>query len=129
MTVTFGRAKMPIKLYEITLTKAVTNKFSHIKQRTGITPNLMGRVAFLKALEANPILDELKFIDDPGQKIPKDIFFGEDEELMALGFELYLNTHARDIDQRKLLNALVDFGAQQIPLVKSIDYLESVLGS
>ncbi|MBE0469953.1 MAG: hypothetical protein IBX55_10665 [Methyloprofundus sp.] len=46
---------------------------------------------------------------------------------MDLAFELYLKNNAIDIDHRKILNSLVDFGAQQVPLVKTIDDLESIL--
>ena len=62
---------------EITLSTKVTHKFSYIKQKIGVTPNIMARVALLKALEANVAPDLLETPESLSQKIPKDIAFGE----------------------------------------------------
>jgi DNA sulfur modification protein DndE len=106
---------------EITLSRSVTNKFSVIKQRTGITPNLLSRIALMKALESDVELADLKEVVETGQRIPKDIAFGDDLDMYRLALELYANEKGFIGDFKSLVNSLVEHGAQQyIPQVKSI---------
>ena len=111
---------------EIILSKATTNKFALIKQRTGITPNLMGRVALMKSLESYPKLPDLKPMDHQGQRIPKDIFFGDDSDIYELAIELYVNENRFEGDIKELLNMLVEHGAHSIPIVKTLSDLDSL---
>lgn len=112
---------------EVSLSKSVTNKFAMIKQRTGITPNLMGRVALMKAIESNVELINLKPVDSKGQKIPKDIFFGEDSDIYYLALELYIKEKGYAGQSKDLVNMLVDYGAHSIPAIKNISNLDSFI--
>lgn len=105
---------------EVTLSKSVTNKFAVIKQRTGVTPNLLGRIALMKALEDNVQLMDLKPFSEAGQKIPKDIMFGEDADIYRLALELYASEQGFKGDFKTLVNNLIEYGAHSIPQVKSI---------
>ncbi|WP_130537857.1 DndE family protein [Thiomicrorhabdus indica] len=105
---------------EITLSRSVTNKFSVIKQRTGVSPNLLSRVALMKALESDVQLSELKDFIESGQKIPKDIAFGEDSDIYRLALEMYANEQSFTGDFKVLVNNLIEYGAHSIPQVKAI---------
>jgi DNA sulfur modification protein DndE len=106
---------------EITLSRSVTNKFSVIKQRTGITPNLLSRIALMKALESDVELADLKDVVETGQRIPKDIAFGEDVDMYRLAIEFYANEKGFTGDFKNLVNNLIEYGAlQYIPQVKNI---------
>lgn len=112
---------------EVSLSKSATNKFALIKQRTGITPNLMGRVALMKSFESGVKLDALKPVDHFGQKIPREIFFGEEADIYELAVELYAKEHSYDGDIKDLVNMLVDNGAHSIPAIKNISDLEFLM--
>lgn len=112
---------------EVSLSKGATQKFSLIKQRTGITPNLMGRVALMKSLESGVKVVDLKPVESVGQKIPKDIFFGDDSDIYDLAIELYVCESGYKGDIKDLVNQLVDNGAHSIPSVKSISDLEFLM--
>lgn len=115
---------------EVSLSRGATHKFAMIKQRTGITPNLMGRVALMKSLESGIKVADLKPIESVGQKIPKDIFFGEDSDIYELAIELYVKENQYSGDVKELVNQLVDNGAHNISSIKNISDLESlILGS
>lgn len=112
---------------EITLSRATTNKFSLIKQRTGITPNLIGRVALMKALESGIKIVDLKTFNQPGQRIPKDIFFGDDSDVYELAIELFVHESGFEGDIKDLLNMLVEHGAHSVSAIKNISDLESLM--
>lgn len=105
---------------EITLSRSVTNKFAVIKQRTGVTPNLLSRVALMKALESDVPLADLKDVIETGQKIPRDIAFGEDINIYRLAVEMYANDQGFIGDLKALVNNLIEYGAHSIPQVKTI---------
>lgn len=105
---------------EITLSRSVTNKFAVIKQRTGVSPNLLSRVALMKALESGVQLAELKNFIESGQKIPKDIAFGEDSDIYRLALEMYASEQGFTGDFKVLVNNLIEYGAHSIPQVKTI---------
>lgn len=106
---------------EITLSRGTTNKFTVIKQRTGVTPNLMGRVALMKALEADIEIFDLKPLGSQGQKISRDIFFGEDMDIYSLAIEYFIKEKGFDGDVKKLVQELVEYGTHLIPTVKNIN--------
>lgn len=112
---------------EVLLSKSTTKKFAIIKQRTGITPNLMGRVALMKALEAGVILNALKPIEVGGQKIPKDVFFGDNADIYEVVVELFIKESSYDGSVKDLVNMLVDYGSHSIPIIRTMADLESVL--
>lgn len=112
---------------EVSLSKAATQKFSLIKQRTGITPNLMGRVALMKSLESGVKIADLKPVESQGQKIPKDIFFGDDSDIYELAIELFIKENQYSGDIKELVNQLVDNGAHLIPAIKRISDLEALV--
>ncbi len=62
---------------EITLSSKATKRFVFIKNSVGITPNIMSRIALLKALESNTAPEFLETPESLMQKIPRDIAFGE----------------------------------------------------
>ena len=111
---------------EVSLSRSTTNKFAVIKQRTGITPNLMGRVALMKALESNVNFGDLKSVESDGQKIPKDIFFGEEIDIYRLAIELYMAEQSIEADYKEIINGLVEYGAHMIPIVKTIIDLKNL---
>ena len=84
------RVKLKYLPNEVVLSTKVTNKFSLIKQKTGITPNIIARVAILKALELNSKPMNLDLAESFSQKIPIDVAFGEYREIFNFVSLYYL---------------------------------------
>ena len=111
---------------EITLSTKVTHKFSYIKQKVGITPNIMSRVAILKALEADVAPDFLETPESLSQKIPKDIAFGEYGDIFNFAIKQYIDTHSYSGDTKILISNLIETGAYKIGNIKKPQDLECV---
>jgi len=109
---------------EITLSTKVTHKFSYIKQKVGVTPNIMARVAILKALEANVAPDLLETPESLSQKIPKDIAFGEYGDIFNFAIKQYIDTHSYSGDTKILISNLIETGAYKIGNIKKPQDLE-----
>lgn len=103
---------------EITLSAKATHKFSYVKSKVGVTPNIMARAAILKALESNIAPDLLETPESLSQKIPKDIAFGEYTDIFNFAIKQYIDTHSYSGDIKILISNLIETGAYKIGNIK-----------
>ena len=103
---------------EITLSAKTTHKFSYVKSKVGVTPNIMARVAILKALESNIAPDLLETPESLSQKIPKDIAFGEYADIFNFAIKQYIDVHSYSGDIKTLVSNLIETGAYKIGNIK-----------
>ena len=111
---------------EIVLSTKVTNKFSYIKQKVGITPNIMARIAILKALELNLKPSNLETPESLHQKIPRDIAFGDYSDIFNLGVKEYIDNHSYSGDIKELITNLIETGSYKIGNIKKYQDLEAL---
>ena len=127
----FGQNKRRIKLNylpnEIVLSTKVTNKFSYIKKKVGVTPNIMARIAILKALELDLKPSNLETPESLNQKIPRDIAFGDYSDIFNFGIKEYIDNHSYTGDIKELITNLIETGSYKIGNVKKYQDLETLL--
>jgi DNA sulfur modification protein DndE len=111
---------------EITLSTRVTNRFSYVKQKIGVTPNIMARVAILKALESDITPELLETPESLGQKIPKDIAFGEYTDIFGFAIKQYIDAYSYSGDIKTLISNLIETGAYKIGNIKKPQDVESL---
>ena len=121
------RVKLKYLPNEIVLSTKVTNKFSLIKQKTGITPNIIARVAILKTLELNPKPINLELPESLHQKIPIDVAFGEYQDVFNFGIKEYVENHSYSGDIKELITNLIETGSYKIGNIKKFQDLETLL--
>ena len=118
---------MNILPLEIALSYKQTNRFSSIKSRTGVTPNIMARIAILKALEDNIEPDKLEKASNLSQKIPRDIAFGDFIDLFDFAISHYTKKYSYSGDVRELISNLIETGAHKIGNIKNItDFRDNI---
>ena len=129
--VIFGQSKRRIKLNylpnEIVLSVKTTHKFSYIKQKVGITPNIMARIAILKALELDLKPSNLETPESLNQKIPRDIAFGDYSDIFNFGIKEYIDNHSYTGDIKELITNLIETGSYKIGNVKKFQDIETLL--
>jgi len=108
---------------EIALSTRATHKFISIKKRTGLAPNILLRVALLKALEMNIAPTKLEIPESLSQKIPKDVAFGEYSEVFNYGIREYVENYSYKGDAKELITRLVETGSYKIANIKKFQDL------
>ena len=111
---------------EITLSAKATHKFSYVKSKVGITPNIMARVAILKALESGVAPELLETPESLSQKIPKDIAFGEYTDIFNFAIKQYIDTYSYSGDIKTLISNLIETGLYKIGNIKKPQDLNSL---
>ena len=128
--VIFGHNTKRIKLNylpnEIVLSTKATTKFSYIKQKVGITPNIMARIAILKALELDLKPANLEVPESLNQKIPRDIAFGDYSDVFNFGIKEYMDNHSYSGDIKELITNLIETGSYKIGNIKKFQDLETL---
>lgn len=107
----------------IRLSKNVTNKFQTIKNRTGVTPNVLSRIALMKALESKTSIDNAGVEDNDGQEISRDILFGEHIHMYNLLLTQYVSESNSDKQPTEIISALIEIGAHKMGHTKTISDL------
>lgn len=103
---------------EIVLSTRVTNRFGYIKQHTGITPNIMARIALLKALEMEVGPELLETPESLHQKIPRDVAFGDYEDIFSYSIKFYIDKYDYHGDVKELISNLIETGSYKIGSIK-----------
>ena len=111
---------------EVVLSTKASRKFSYIKQKTGITPNIMARIALLKALELNLEPSNLELPESLHQKIPRDVAFGEYLDIFNYGIKEYIVSHSYTGDVKELITNLIETGSYKIGSIKKFQDLETL---
>ena len=111
---------------EIVLSSKVSHRFSLIKQKTGITPNIMARVAILKALELNYKPTNLDTAESVSQKIPRDIAFGDYQDVFNFGLKEYIDNHSYSGDVKELITKLIETGSYKFGNIKKFQDLDTL---
>ena len=112
---------------EIVLSTKATHKFSYIKKKVGITPNIMARIALLKALELNLTPSNLEAPESLNQKIPRDIAFGDYSDLFNFGIKEYMDNHSYKGEVKELITNLIETGSYKIGNIKKFQDLKTLL--
>lgn len=111
---------------EVVLSTKVSNKFAYIKQKTGITPNIMVRIALLKALESNVEPSNLESPESLHQKIPKDVAFGEYLDIFNYGIKEYIENHSYSGGIKELITKLIETGSYKIGNIRKFQDLNAL---
>lgn len=104
----------------IRLSTMVTKKFQTIKNRTGITPNILSRIALMKALESGATLNNAGVGDAEGQEISRDVMFGEYVHAYNLLLSQFISEANSDQQPAEIISALIEIGAHKIGHTKQI---------
>ena len=103
---------------EIALSAKATSRFTYIKKKVGITPNIMSRVALLKALESNVAPEFLETPETLMQRIPRDIAFGEYGDIFNFALKKYIDEYSYSGDVKVLISNLIETGMYKIGSIK-----------
>ncbi|MET0002062.1 MAG: DndE family protein [Candidatus Thiodiazotropha sp.] len=107
----------------VKLSKTATDKLRNMKANTGLTPNILARIAIMLAIKDGSTLTNAGVADAEGQELNKSVLFGE----YANTYEVLINQfiHDNDIEQpiQQTIAALVEIGVHKIGHVKNISDL------
>ena len=104
----------------VTLSKVATDKLRYLKGGTGLTPNILARIAIMLALKDGNSLKNASVADADGQVLNRDVLFGEHVQV----YEVLINQYIHDADitypLSEVITALIEAGVHKIGHIKSL---------
>ncbi|PCH58862.1 MAG: hypothetical protein COC14_00065 [Burkholderiaceae bacterium] len=105
----------------VKLSTKSTDKFRYLKSKTGLTPNILARIAMMLALKEGSNLSNAGVADNDGQDLNKSVLFGEHEDVYDVMINQYLYEHDVDMDVQQAIVALIEVGVHKMGHLKSIE--------
>jgi len=105
---------------QIQLSTKATNKMQHIKNKTGLTPNISSRIAIMLAMKEGTSLKNAELEDQNGQVLNKGILFGEHLEVYDVLINQYIYNNDIDLDIKKTIASLIEIGVHKMGHIKNL---------
>lgn len=104
----------------VTLSKVATDKFRNLKGLTGLTPNILARIAIMLAIKDRSGISNAAVADTNGQVLNRDVLFGEHAAVYEMLINQYMHDMNIDVPLPDVIAALVEIGAHKIGHVKNL---------
>jgi len=104
----------------IKLSTNATNKMQYFKTKTGITPNILSRVAIMLAIKEGGNLTNSGVEDYDGQVLDKGVLFGEHTEVYDVLINQYIHDYDIKLDIQKTIVSLIEIGVHKMGHVKNL---------
>lgn len=107
----------------VKFSKTATDKLRYIKSNTGLTPNILARMAIMLALKDDSSLRNAGVADSDGQELNKSVLFGDHAHVYEVMINQFI--HDNNIDQpiQKVIASLVEVGVHKMGHVKNLSDL------
>ncbi len=107
----------------IKLSKTATDKLRSMKGQTGLTPNVLARIAIMLALKDGSSLNNAGVADSDGQELNKSVLFGEYENVYEVMINQYIYVNDIALPIQQTIASLVEMGIHKMGHVKELTAL------
>ena len=104
----------------VTLSKLATDKLRMMKGTTGVTPNILARMAIMLAAEDGASLKSSSVADSNGQVLPKDVLFGDHADAYEAMIAQYVSETGSRQSMQEVVAGLIEAGVHKMGHVKSL---------
>jgi len=111
----------------IKLSKKATDKLRHIKGQTGLTPNILSRIAIMLAIKEGSNLLNACVNDNDGQEINDATLFGEYIYVYDVLINQYIHYNNISMGVTETIVALIEVGVHKMGHVKRLEQLGEIV--
>jgi len=107
----------------IALSSNATGKLRYMKQKTGLTPNILSRFAIMKAIAGGGSIKNAGVGDNDGQVLSREVLFGDHAESYDVMLNQYVHENNIKDPLQDIIVALIEIGVHKMGHVKKIQDL------
>ncbi|WP_039960892.1 DndE family protein, partial [endosymbiont of Riftia pachyptila] len=107
----------------VKLSKTATDKLRNMKGQTGVTPNILARIAIMLALKDGSSLKNAGVADSEGQELNKSVLFGDHENIYEAMINQYTNDNMINLPMQQTIASLIEVGVHKMGHIKNIPEL------
>lgn len=110
----------------VKLSKSATDKLRAIKGNTGVTPNIVSRMAIMLSLKDGSSLSNISAADTDGQELNKSVLFGDHVDVYEVIIKQFIHEHEIDLPIQATVSSLIEAGLHKMGHIKSISDLSEI---
>ena len=107
----------------IAISKRVRDQFQTIKNKTGVTINVLSRIAIALAMESGASVREITRSDAGGQTLSRDLMFGEHVAVYDALIRQFMHDNSVDLPVGQVIAAFIEIGAHKMGHCRSMEDL------
>lgn len=107
----------------VKFSKTATDKLRYMKSNTGLTPNILARMAIMLALKDDSSLRNAGVADSDGQELNKSVLFGDHAYVYEVMINQFIHDNKIDQPMQRVISSLVEVGVHKMGHVKSLSDL------
>lgn len=107
----------------IKLSKKATDKLRYLKGQTGLTPNILSRIAIMLAIKEGSNLSNAGVNDSDGQELNDTTLFGENIYVYDVLINQYIYDKDLKLSVADTIVALIEIGVHKLGHVKHLEQL------
>jgi DNA sulfur modification protein DndE len=107
----------------VKLSKTATDKLRNMKACTGLTPNILARIAIMLAIKDSSSLQNAGSTDGNGQELNKSVLFGDYADVYEVMIKQFAYDNNLNQPMQQIIASLVEVGVHKIGHVKSLSDL------
>ncbi|MCY4419968.1 MAG: DndE family protein [Gammaproteobacteria bacterium] len=107
----------------IQLSKKASDRFRAIKANTGVTPNILSRIAISISLSKETGISNSGVEDNNGQELSREVLFGDLAATYELLIKKFMLDNQIEGDIREVTVGLIEMGVHKLGHVRSVDDL------
>ncbi len=111
----------------IHLSKKSTEKLRFLKSKTGLTPNILSRIAIMLAIREDGDLSNSGVSDFNGQELNQSVLFGEYLDTYDVLINQFVNEKKITIKLEKVIPTLVEIGVFKMGHIRNISQISSLI--
>jgi DNA sulfur modification protein DndE len=104
----------------ISLSQNATNKLQKMKSHTGLTPNVLSRIAIMLTLKEANNLSTAGILDYDGQTLDKTVLFGEYTDVYDVMINQYLFDNNLTLPVKYAIATMVEVGLYKMGHIKKL---------
>jgi DNA sulfur modification protein DndE len=107
----------------VALSQKATDKLRYMKQNTGLTPNILARIAIMLAIKEGSDLMNAGVGDGDGQVLSRDVLFGDYATVYDVMINQYICDYSIEGSIQEVISALIEVGVFKLGHVKKVQDL------
>jgi len=109
------------------LSQMATDKLRYMKSKTGLTPNILSRIAIMLAIREDGNLSNAGVKDSDGQELNQSVLFGDHIDTYDVLINQFIHDKNIDLEMPKVITALVEVGVFKMGHIKDISHIVTVI--
>jgi len=104
----------------VSLSQIATSKLRYLKSQTGLSLNILSRIAIMLTIKDGNELQNTGVNDCDGQILSRDVLFGDYQDIYSILIKEHLESNKIDMNVGDAISAMVEIGVFKMGHVKSL---------